>query len=123
MTKADVLAAWGRRHGVCRRCPRETWYFNFRRFEPQGAGVVFRRGRVAHVFTLWQPTGWRTSDGLVLGADESEVGTGLVLLDDRLCDRYAARLASTGETQTVFYLYEEKLWGFGLVRPGANPCL
>jgi hypothetical protein len=123
MTKKEVLAAWGRRHGVCRTCKRETWYFNFRRFEPEGAGVVFRRGRVAHVFTLWQPPGWRTSDGLELGANESEVGPGLVLLDDHLCDRYAARLASTGRAQTVFYLFEDKLWGFGLIRPGADPCL
>jgi hypothetical protein len=123
MTKDQVLGVWGRRHGVCRDCRRTTWYFNFRRFEPEGTGVVFRKGRVAHVFTLWQPPGWRTGDGLELGADETEIGAGLVLVDERACANYTARLASTGRAQTVFYVYADKLWGFGLTRPRANPCV
>jgi hypothetical protein len=47
MTKAEVGANWGDRRGVCRECRRTTWYFNYRPFQPQGAGVVFERGRVA----------------------------------------------------------------------------
>jgi hypothetical protein len=123
MTRADVLGVWGPKHGVCRDCRRETWYFNRRAFEPQGAGVVFRRGQVAHVFTLWSPPGWKTSDGLELGAPEAEIGAGQVLVDERACRGYAARLASTGRAQTVYYVFDGKLWGFGLIRPGANPCL
>jgi hypothetical protein len=123
MTRGEVLGVWGARHGVCRDCRLETWYFNRIAFEPEGAGVVFRRGRVAHVFTLWQPPGWRTSDGLELGADEAEIGAGQVLVDERTCIGYTARLASTGRVQTVYYVYDGRLWGFGLVRAGANPCL
>jgi len=123
MTRTEVVRAWGRRHGVCRDCRRETWYFNRRAFEPEGAGVVFRKGRVAHVFTLWRPPGWKTSDGLELGADEAEIGAGQVLVDERTCRGYAARMASTGRVQTVYYVFDGELWGFGLIRSGANPCL
>lgn len=123
MTRADVIRAWGRKHGVCRNCARTTWYFNYRPFHPEGAGVVFERGRVAHVFTVWRPRGWRTADGLVLGAPEADIGRANVIVDERQCGRYSALLSPGPSAQTVFYVYREKLWGFGLVRPGANPCL
>jgi hypothetical protein len=123
MTKAEVMRAWGRVHGVCRGCPRETWYFNYRAFEPQGTGVVFRRGSVVHAFTFWQPEGWRTSEGLALGAPSEEVGAGLVFRDERPCDGYEAILAPGPSAESVFYVYRDRLWGFGLIRPGADPCL
>ena len=59
MTKAEVRAEWGSKHGVCRNCDRPTWYFNLKPFEPQGAGVEFRHDRVARVFTVWRPLGWQ----------------------------------------------------------------
>jgi hypothetical protein len=123
MSKREVVRAWGARHGVCRGCPRETWFFNYRPFEPEGAGVVFRRGRVAHVFTLWQPEGWRTVDGLALADDDGEVGEGLVVFEERACAGYTAVLASRPPAVSVFYVHRERVWGFGLVAPGANPCL
>jgi hypothetical protein len=92
-------------------------------FEPEGAGVVFRRGRVAHVFTLWQPEGWRTVDGLALADDDGEVGEGLVVFEERACAGYTAVLASRPPAVSVFYVHRERVWGFGLVAPGANPCL
>jgi hypothetical protein len=123
MTRAGVSRAWGRRHGVCRDCPRETWYFNYRPFEPQGTGVVFHRGRVVHLFTLWKPAGWRTSEGLELGAARGEVGKGLVVRDERTCDGYVAMLAPGPSAESVFYVYDGRLWAFGLIRPGEDPCL
>jgi hypothetical protein len=123
MTKAEVTRAWGRRHGVCRNCARETWYFNYRPFEPQGTGVVFRRGRVVQAFTFWKPNGWRTPEGLELGAPRGDVGEGLVIRDERTCDGYVAMLAPGPSAESVFYVYRERLWGFGLMRPGADPCL
>ena len=123
MTKADVLDVWGKRHGVCRDCPRTTWYFNYDKFVAQGAGVVFERDRVSHVFTIWSPDGWRSADGLALGASEAEVDDALVLNDERICDGYDALLAQGEDATTVYYLYEKRLWGFGLTKPGANPCL
>ena len=67
MKKARVLREWGKRHGVCRNCRRATWYFNFSKFMPQGAGVVLAAGRVVHVFTIWKPSNWQTEQGLELG--------------------------------------------------------
>ena len=123
MTKADVLRYWGKRHGVCRDCPRRTWYFNYRPFAPQGAGVVFRRDRVVHVFTVWRPHGWRTADGLTLGAPEAEIEDATAVVDERDCLGYEALVAPGRSTETVFYAYRGRLWGFALVRPGADPCL
>ena len=54
-SRAMVIAAWGDRYARCRSCARETLYFNERPFQPQGAGVELRKGRVIAVFTLWAP--------------------------------------------------------------------
>jgi hypothetical protein len=123
MTKQEVTAAWGKGHGVCRVCPRETWYFNYRPFTPQGAGVVFERGRVVHAFTVWRPSGWRTPEGLTLGDPASEVARAYGSLDRRQCTFYYALLKPAQRAQTVFYVFRDKVWGFGLIRPDASPCL
>src|SRR6266516_6317805 len=67
MTHAEVRAQWGGSFGRCRGCRQETWYFNYRAFHPQGAAVRFANDRVDAVWTLGEPTGWHTSDGLHLG--------------------------------------------------------
>jgi hypothetical protein len=123
MTKAQVLATWGERHGVCRACTRTTWYFNERPFRPQGTGVVFERGRVVHAFTLWQPDGWTTPEGLELGAPGGSVDEAYGELGERACARYTALVRPATGAESVFYVYEDEVWGFGLMRPGANPCL
>lgn len=123
MTEEDVLAAWGKRHGVCRRCPHETWYFNYRPFTPEGAGVVFKRGRVVHAFTVWRPAGWRTPEGLVLGAPGSDVARLYGSLDRRQCTFYYALLQPGNHEQSVFYIFRDRVWGFGLTPPNASPCL
>src|ERR687886_828446 len=69
MTQGQVRAAWGSSFGRCRDCLRPTWYYNLRRFQPQGVGVQFRRGSVEAIFTVWSPKGWRTTKGLRIGDD------------------------------------------------------
>ena len=123
MTRAEVLATWGTRHGVCRDCASETWYFNEQPFQPQGKGVVFERGRVVHAFTLWQPVGWVTPEGLELGAPAGEIGATYGELDERACRRYSALVRAEEDARSAFYAYEDEVWGFGLVRPGRSPCL
>jgi hypothetical protein len=123
MTKQEVLAAWGKRHGICRNCPSETWYFNYRPFTPQGTGVVFERGRVAHAFTVWRPSGWQTSAGLALGDPASEVARVYGSLDRRQCTFYYALLKPAKRAQSVFYVFRGQVWGFGLILPNASPCL
>ena len=123
MTKAQVLRAWGRRHGVCRECPRTTWYFNYRNFEPQGVGVVLEHGRAVHVFTIWKPEGWRTPEGLTLGSAVSEITLTYGPLRKRECAGHYALVAPGRRAQSAFYVAGDELWGFGLMRPGAFPCL
>lgn len=123
MSKREIRSVWGVRHGVCRDCEQETWYFNHRPFAPQGAGVTFRRDRVDRVFTVWKPSGWQTVDGLGLGASASEVEDRSAILDRRECAGYYVLLERGTRATTAFYVFRDQLWGLGLVRPGANPCL
>jgi hypothetical protein len=123
MTKAKVVDAWGGRHGVCRSCPHETWYFNYEPFLPEGVGVVFERGRVTYAFTVWQPDGWRTPEGLRLGEPAADIARTYGPLDRRRCVRYEALVEPGLRAQTVYYVFENEVWGFGLTVPDASPCL
>jgi hypothetical protein len=123
MTPAQVRDAWGSRYGVCRDCRgRTTWYFNRERFQPQGAGVELRRGRVVAAFTLWQPPGWRTSDGLALGESEARITETYGALTRIECGGYSALSLRKGDAVTVFYVFEGALWGFALTRPDVPTC-
>jgi hypothetical protein len=122
MTPAQVRSLWGERFGVCRKCRQRTWYFTYRAFQPQGAAVSFRRGRVDAIWTLWSPEGWRTRDGsLRLGADDARVTAVLGPVVTIPCGSYSA-LLRTRRVTTLYYLFGGKLWGFGLMRPEASPC-
>jgi len=121
-TRAQVTAAWGEQHGVCRSCRQTTWYFTYRRFEPQGAGVELRRGRVTALFTLWQPPGWRTRQGLRLGDEASRVRALHGPLARTRCSGYEALTLRRGRTLTAFYVLRDEVWGFGLLRAGGRVC-
>jgi len=123
MAKAAVADAWGTRHGVCRSCLHETWYFNYKPFLPEGVGVVFERGRVTHVFTVWQPESWRTSEGLRIGEPAAEIARTYGPLDRRRCVRHEALVQPGLRAQTAYYVFDNKVWGFGLTVPDASPCL
>jgi hypothetical protein len=123
MTKVQVQREWGDRFGVCRDCRHTTWYFNYRPFTPEGLGVVFERRRVTHVFTLWQPDGWRTPEGLRVGEPAAEIARTYGPLDRRRCIRYDALVEPGVRTQTVYYVFDDEVWGFGLTVPDASPCL
>ncbi len=123
MRKAEVRKAWGTRFGRCRSCQHETWYFTYRPFEPQGAGVVFSGRVVARVFTLWQPERWRDTVGLVLGAGEREVTRLRGSLPRRECTGYTALVLRGERADSVFYLDGGELWGIGLTRPSSSPCV
>jgi hypothetical protein len=123
LTPAEVLSTWGSRHGVCAACPEPTWYFNERPFQPQGAGVVFAEGRVVHAFTVWQPEGWSTPEGLELGAPAGEIGETYGELAEEDCGDYLALVRDEASSRSVFYVYEDEVWGFGLAESGRSPCL
>ena len=121
-TGAEVERRWGRAYGVCRGCAAKTWYFNYFAFQPRGAGVELRGGRVAAVFTLYQPPGWRTTRGLVLGDSVARVTSVYGALVRRDCGGYSALLLPRGATMTAFYVLDDRLWAFGLSRRGVAVC-
>ncbi len=123
MTEAEVMARWGSKHGVCRSCERLTWYFNLKPFEPQGAAVELRRGRVARVFTVWRPLGWRTDEGLMLGVQLDELRAAVPGLEVRPCADYTAYLDEGRAATSVYYVFRGRLWGFGLMSRLLSPCL
>ena len=46
-----------------------------------------------------------------------------VALDKRECARYEALLLPGKKVTSVFYVFRDKVWGFGLMKPDASPCL
>lgn len=120
--KTEVEAAWGRAYGRCRGCPRETWYFNYFAFQPRGAAVEFRRGRVAAIYTLYQPIGWRTRAGLELGDPVARVTSTFAGLTRTQCGGYHALLLPRRGAVTAFYVLDRRLWAFGLLAAGTPVC-
>jgi hypothetical protein len=123
MTSAQVLDTWGERHGECRDCRQTTWYYNENPFQPEGAGVIFRGGRVVHVFTVWKPEGWSTPEGLMLGQQAGEIGATYGELAEEDCVDYIALVREDATATSAFYVYDKQVWGFGLMVPGRSPCL
>jgi hypothetical protein len=121
MTQPQVQRLWGTSFGRCRGCKQETWYFNYEKFHPKGAAVRFRKGRVDSVWTLWKPPGWRVGK-LELGAASAALTDRLGALVTVPCGSYEARVATNNDVTSVFYVYADQLWGFGLSRPGDSPC-
>jgi hypothetical protein len=111
---AEVRAHVGRDYGLCRGCATTTWYFTYRRFDDRGLAVELSGGRVSAVYTLWRPQGWRTADGLVLGAPQASVPHGIPIA----CSGYEAFVDGT----SVYYVVEGSLWGFGLIERRQSPC-
>jgi hypothetical protein len=113
-TKAQVERRWGRAYGVCTRCPRETWYFNYYAFQPAGIGVEFDSGRVVALYTLYSPPGWRTAGGVVLGDRIDDVRARHPAAKRTGCDGYFALVLRRGGSHTVFYGLGARLWAFAL---------
>ena len=119
---AAVRAALGTGYGVCRGCATTTWYYTYRPFDRRGLAVELTRGRVTGVYTIWQPKGWTTRGGVRLGALDGELTAATGPLVAVVCPGYDARVADSGAARTVYYIFRGRVWGFGLLRPHANPC-
>jgi len=117
-----VRAALGRFYGVCRGCARRTWYFTYGQFDKHGLAVEFGGGRVSGVYTLWRPAGWHAPRGLRLGATPLEVHQRVGTLRTFTCGGYTALVRDSARARTVYYVFNGRLWGFGLFRRGAAPC-
>ena len=121
-TPKQVRAAWGSRYGRCRDCRRPTWYFTYAVYKPRGAAVQFRHGRVEGIFTLWAPRGWRTAKGLYIGDNVTHLESLYGHLARTDCPGYYALTMPTRGGVTVFYVVNEKIWGFGLFNFLVPPC-
>lgn len=121
-TQSQVRRAWGSKFGVCRDCAEPTWYFNYRRFEPQGAGATFRRGRAVALFTLWSPPDWRTSRGLAIGDPAARIAGIYGPLLRVPCTTYYALTIPRGGVTTAIYVFDGQVWGFALLALGQRVC-
>lgn len=117
-----VRAALGSFYGRCTDCARPTWYFTYRAFDRQGLAVEFTGGRVSAVYTLWEPGGWHTTNGLRLGASPLAVHRHVGFIQTISCPGYDALVEDGRNARTAYYVYQDALWGFGLFRPAAPPC-
>jgi hypothetical protein len=121
-TQAQVRSALGRFYGVCDTCTRPTWYFTYGKWTQTGLAVELARGVVSAVYTLWQPLGWHSSHGLALGAPRGQVAAVAGPVVPIACPGYDALVRDVRGTRTVYYIVDDKLWGFGLMKARANPC-
>jgi len=121
-TSAEVGAALGRAHGVCRGCAVPTWYFTYKPYDAHGLAVELTDGRVSAVYTLWEPAGWNGPRGLVLGADEAQVTSVAGPLLPVTCTGYTALVRDSPHARTVYYISAGQLWAFGLLQRHADPC-
>jgi hypothetical protein len=120
--EAQVRRALGPRFGVCRGCPRRTLYFTYGAFNAVGVGAEFVRGRAVALYTLWSPSGWRTREGVQMGADELTVTSTYRNTFRTHCGHYDALELRRGRVSTVFWLRNGSLWAFGLQRPSLSLC-
>jgi hypothetical protein len=117
-----VRAALGTFYGPCRGCAHRTWYFTYHRFAKQGLAVELTAGRVSGLYTLWRPKGWHAPHRLGFGSTALAVHTLVGSTTTVVCRRYEALVHDSGRTRTAYYLFNGRLWGFGLFRRGASPC-
>jgi hypothetical protein len=121
-SRASVIAAWGSAYARCRSCARETLYFNERPFQPQGAGVELRKGRVVAVFTLWAPAGWRTARGLRIGEPAARATATYGALLTRECGGYRALELPGQGVRTIVAVADDAVWGFMLLAADEPAC-
>jgi hypothetical protein len=120
--KAAVRARWGSRYALCAVCRRETWLYTYRGSRTSGAAVVFRVGRVAAVFTLGVPRGWRTSRGVALGDPADKVHSVYGSLPWSRCVGYGAVSIRRAGAVASIYTYGDSVYGFALTLPSEPVC-
>jgi len=121
-TAAQTREALGSFYGRCDGCASTTFYFTYGKWTRTGLAVELQGGRVAALYTLWQPPGWHTAAGLRLGAVEGQVTSLAGPVVPVVCAGYTVLVRDAHGTRTAYYVVDGKLWGFGLMRARANPC-
>jgi hypothetical protein len=117
-----VRAALGTFYGTCHGCPRRTWYFTYRPLGRRGLAVELTGGRVSGAYTLWRPAGWHAPHQLGFGSSVLAVHRLTGASRTVRCRGYEALVRDSAHARTAYYLFDGRLWGFGLFRRGASPC-
>ena len=117
-----VRSTLGTFYGTCRGCPRRTWYFTYRPFDRHGLAVEFTGGQVSGLYTLWRPPGWHAPHELGFGSSVLAVHRLTGASNTVRCHGYEALVRDSAHARTAYYLFDGRLWGFGLFRRGASPC-
>lgn len=121
-TQAQVKARWGSRYTRCAVCTRPTWLYSYPSRSSTGAAVSFRNGRVAAVFTLGVPRGWRTSGGVALGDPADKVHAVYGSLPWSRCIGYGAVSIRRPGVVASIYTYGDSVYGFALTLPSEPVC-
>jgi hypothetical protein len=120
---ARVRRLWGSNYRVCPDCNDRTWLYFYSRGEPLGAAVRFdRAGRVVAAFTLGAPTGWHTTEGLLLGEQIDKVTRLYGTLGWHRCIGYGAMFMRKGNTVTSIYTTGQVVYGFAITAPPEPLC-
>ena len=80
-------------------------------------------GAPLYAFTVWQPEGWVTPEGLELGAQAGDIGATYGELAEIDCGDYLALVDNAPTATSAYYVYEDEVWGFGLLERGRSPCV
>jgi hypothetical protein len=122
-TVAKVRRLWGSNYKVCPDCKARTWFFFYSRGEPLGAAVRFNdAGRVVAAFTLGAPTGWHTSEGLLVGEQIDKVARLYGSLNWHGCIGYGAMFMRKGNTVTSIYTTGQVVYGFAITAAPEPIC-
>jgi hypothetical protein len=124
-TRAQVRTTIGTRYTVCTSCDEPSWfYFTGAGFQggETGLGISFRGDRVAAIYTLGQPRGWRTAQGLRIGEDQARLRKLYGRLKLNECVGFMAHSAQKRGTVTTFFTTESFVSGFALTAPGEPVC-
>jgi hypothetical protein len=122
-TQGAVRARWGGNYKLCTVCGPLTWLYTYADTFPTGIAVSFRGGRAAAIFTLGSPIGWKTAQGLRVGASLDSIDElyGTTMKWSR-CIGYGALSMRRGSTVTSIYTHGEVVYGFALTRPAEPVC-
>ena len=122
MTKAALERSWGRAYGVCKGLPARDVVLQLLRVPAarRGRRVARRQGR-RDLHAL--PAGRLAHEpGLRLGDPETRVTSFYGALVRRQCGGYSVLLLPGRAATTAFYVLDDRLWAFGLYRPGLPLC-
>jgi hypothetical protein len=127
-TPGQVARRWGPGYKVCPKAQCKgsdtVWFYVYSHGEPLGAAVRFgKAGKVVAVFTLGSPTGWKTHEGLQLGA---AVEDAYRIYGQNLrwsaCLGYAAISMRNAAAVTSIYTSGDNVYGFAITAPGIPIC-